>query len=150
MRTVSPQGLGLLSDVAEGLVNRMFQVGRVAVSLEDLINGVKTKRYPEARIRRLLLCALLGLRKNELQTPPPFGRILALNERGAEILSEAKGKARIVFGTSLKAIADMDIQLFKHYAAMSSITSDVYGLASREIRPCGGDFTTPVQVLKNI
>ena len=150
MRTVSPQDLGLLADVDEGLVNRMFQVGRVAVSLEDLINGVKTKRYPEARVRRLLLCALLGIRKNELQTPPPFGRILALNERGTEILSEAKGKARMVFGTSLKAIADMDNQLFKHFAAMSSITSDVYGLASREIRPCGVDFTAKVGVMKNI
>lgn len=151
MRTISPQDLAQLADVDEGLANRMFQVCRVALSMEDLINGIKTKRYPESRVRRILLCAMLGLKRKELESAPPFGRILALNDKGAEILAAAKDKAKLPYGTSLKSLADLKAEtpIFKHFAAISSITSDVYGLASREIRPCGIDFTTKITALKS-
>ena len=99
-------------------------------SLDEALHAIKTKRYPMARIRRLLLCLLVGLRKEDLQTPPPYGRVLALNERGCEILAAAKGKSTIPFATSLAKLGEISPQA-RRYVELEARAADVYGLATR-------------------
>ena len=59
-------------------------------SLDELLFTVKTKRYTMARIRRIMLSLLIGITKTDMKQLPPYGRILAFNERGKEILAKAK------------------------------------------------------------
>ena len=55
--------------MSEGLENRLTAAVREAVSLDDLYTRLKTKRYPHARLRRLVLDAALGF-PAELPMPP--------------------------------------------------------------------------------
>ena len=79
---------GALDDLpfdAEGLSNRI----RKAVSepdLESVTAAVKTKRYARSRIRRMLLCAALGVKAADMEIPVSYVRVLAADERGREIL----------------------------------------------------------------
>ncbi|MBQ7784154.1 MAG: nucleotidyltransferase family protein, partial [Oscillospiraceae bacterium] len=79
LRTMSPPELATVPDVGQGLENRIFQVAKMATSLDQLLDGIKVKRYPMARIKRILLNALFGVRTDDLKVPPIYGRILALN-----------------------------------------------------------------------
>ena len=45
-----------------------------------------------ARIRRLCVCAALGIPAGAAAGKPPYARVLALNERGKRILHEAEVK----------------------------------------------------------
>lgn len=56
-----------------------------------------------ARIRRLVLCAFLGITGNELKNPPAYARILGMNSNGREIL--AAGEHKLPVDTSLSALA---------------------------------------------
>ena len=44
------------------------------------------KRYPNARLRRILLSACLGITEKEAHRPPPYAKILGFGPRGLEIL----------------------------------------------------------------
>lgn len=150
LRTMSSQELSMTPDVGQGLENRIFQAARMATSLEDLLDKIKVKRYPMARLKRILFNALFGIRTDDLKVPPTFGRILALNDRGAEILKMAgslpEDRLSIPFSSSLKDFAEAGKQNKNVMRAvgMTTISSDVYNLGSRNIRPSGLDFTGKV------
>ena len=52
---------------------------------------VKSKRYTQTRIQRILLYALLGFTKEDMETSKkidPYIRVLGCNSKGKEMLSE--------------------------------------------------------------
>ena len=151
-RTAIPQFVAEIPDVALGLENRIVQAGRSATSLDGFMDIVGTKRYTQAKFRRILLNMYIGIRKADLQIPPAYGRVLAFNEKGAEILKAAseqeKGKFTIPFSTGIKELIDMKVPQIMRQAELTCRSSDLYMLASREIRPCASDFTSKVEISK--
>lgn len=129
LRMVTQEELADQFEMGPGLDGRIL-AARSCNSLDEALHAIKTKRYPMARIRRLLLNLLIGIRKEDLQTPPPYGRVLALNERGCEILAAAKGKSTIPFATSLAKLSELSPQA-KRYTQLEARAADVYGLATR-------------------
>jgi predicted nucleotidyltransferase len=144
LRTSNSEKLKNIPDVGQGLENRIFEA-RTASSLKELFFTIKTKRYPMARIRRILLNTLLDIEKTDLVNPPPFGRILAVNQRGCDILSEAKTKASIPFATSLAKLGEIN-DIARRFAHLEANAGDIYALATKEIGPCGKDYTTKISV----
>ena len=81
--------------VSEGLEHRLRKYSSMAPTIEDLLGSLRTKRYPMSRMRRVLLCACLGLGSEDAALPPPYIRVLGMNEVGMKLLSAAKGKAQL-------------------------------------------------------
>lgn len=155
LRTVSPQYIADTPDVAQGLENRIVQAGRTATSIDHFFELVNTKRYTQAKFRRVLLNMFLGIRKSDMQIPPAYGRVLAFNEKGAEIIKEAgelaekePNKFTIPFTHSLKDLLDMKIPQITRQAEITCRSTDLYMLASRDVRPCAADFTTKIEIDK--
>lgn len=72
----------------EGLGNRLYQASRTGGTLEAVLAAAKTKRYPLARLRRMVLAAWLMLPE-----PPeevPYLRVLAANETGRRLLRQMR------------------------------------------------------------
>ena len=152
MRTISIPDLKTTAGVGQGLENRIFQAGHVACSLEQLISLIKTKRYPEARVRRIILNTLIGIKNEDIRVAPVFGRILALNDRGAEIIRMAgslpESKFCFPFSTSYREVAKSPNKRIQRTMALNNLASDIYTMASRTSRPGGMDFTVPVRLQK--
>lgn len=91
LRSMTKDEFRALPDLSEGLENRVFTAARKARSLEELYFLIKTKRYPLARIRRIVLAAFLGVRKEDAAGLPPYVRILGIGRGGTEILRKAGG-----------------------------------------------------------
>ena len=103
LRTMSIQEIANLPDVLEGLENLIKDVSNKTNNLIDLINGIKSKRYTQTRIQRILLYALLGITKKDMEYSKkivPYVRILGCSENGKILLSQINNKAKII--TSLK------------------------------------------------
>ncbi|MDR0918375.1 MAG: nucleotidyltransferase family protein [Oscillospiraceae bacterium] len=144
LRNTTIESLRDVPDIGQGLENRIYDA-RTATSLKELFFTIKTKRYSMARIRRILLNTLLGIRKSDLINPPPFGRILAVNQRGCDILSVAKTKASIPFATSLAKLGEIN-DTARHFADLEARAGDIFALATKEIQPCGKDFTAKIAI----
>ena len=95
IRSMSIEDFKALPDVSEGLEYRLFDAVKTSVYLEEILEKVKTKRYTLSRIRRIILCAILGIKKEDVLAPVPFVRVLGFNENGAKILKKAKETATL-------------------------------------------------------
>lgn len=71
LRTKTPEQLSTLRGAGEGLENRLYAAAREAETVNDLYDRLKTKRYPTARLRRLVLDAVLDVPAAGLPALPP-------------------------------------------------------------------------------
>ena len=94
-----PDGLRSVAGVSEGLEHRLRRAALFARSFEELIESVRSKRYPLARIRRLLLHLLLRLSADDAkifdEQGPLYARVLAFNDDGRRLLRKIKKRAEI-------------------------------------------------------
>ncbi len=95
LRSMSVEDFKNLPDVSEGLEYRLFDAVKSSAYLEETLEKVKTKRYTHSRIRRIIICAFLGIKKADVLLPVPFIRVLGFNENGAKILKKAKETATL-------------------------------------------------------
>ena len=83
-------------NVDEGLENRIKKYIYKCNSLEELINKIKTKRYTHNKIKRMLLCILLGITKDyNKQKKLEYIRVLGFNKKGEKYLKEIKEFSKI-------------------------------------------------------
>jgi len=139
LRQLTKEDFKKISDLSEGLENKIFFSSRVAVSLEELYNMIKSKRYTLARIRRLVLSAFLNIDSTFFLKSPPYIRILGLSDRGAEHLSGIKTSVPII--TKGTQIRELDSACQKVFETESRAT-DIYALTLGKPQPTGIEFTS--------
>lgn len=144
LRCSTVEEIAAINDVGQGLENRIFGA-RMAGSLDELLFTVKTKRYTMARIRRIMLSLLIGITKDDMKQLPPYGRILAFNERGTEILAQAKSKAKIPFGSSIAKLSQLG-DIAERFAELEIRASDVYGLSLKTVTSAQKDYRAKIMI----
>ncbi|MCX7614355.1 MAG: nucleotidyltransferase family protein [Clostridiales bacterium] len=118
-----------LPDISEGLDKRLFRAVQTGLSFEEICKHAKTKRYAHSRIRRILLCAYLGITKEMAAYNPPYLRVLAFNTKGQALLKQMKNSAELPLITkpaSVNALSDNAKRFFE----LESTATDLYYMAS--------------------
>lgn len=92
IRSMSLEELSQIPDVNEGFEQLLFKAVRKCVTVEELLEAVKSRRYTMARCKRILICALLGIRSELAETllsSPEhlYLRVLGLQRIGRGLLS---------------------------------------------------------------
>ena len=91
--------------------------------MEDIITAVKSKRYTYTRLSRMIMCAFLGLTEADIRSPAPYARVLALNDRGRDILKLARQSG---------VFPNIGEKVDHPYQAIENRCSALYGLFSTE------------------
>ena len=84
----------------EGIANRLRDAFRHDASRKAILADAKTKRYPEARLSRMLTHALLQISQADLdaQPTPPGTLLLGLTKKGIPLLKRAQENSLPVYG----------------------------------------------------
>ena len=90
LRTMCREEYMALPGDAEGLSLRLMKFAVNAGNVEEILEKAATKRYAVSRLRRMMLCAYLGVTARDMGQPHEFVRILAASRRGTEILRRMK------------------------------------------------------------
>ncbi len=90
LRTMTDAEFEALPYGSEGLWRKLMHTSRREAALEDILTSVKSKRYTRSRLDRMVMCAFLGITKEMLAAEVPYTRVLAFNDRGRALLSQAK------------------------------------------------------------
>lgn len=90
LRTMTDAEFEALPYGSEGLWRKLMYASRQASSLEDILSAVKSKRYTRTRLDRMVMCAFLGITDAMISSTVPYVRILAFNDKGRQILNQAK------------------------------------------------------------
>lgn len=141
LRTMDLTDFASLPYISEGLEHRLYQSSRTAGSIDELLEAVKTRRYPTARLRRILWAALLGMPRENAYPIPPYIRVLAMNKHGREILSAASPTPPIL--TRAAQVRDLPAEAQALFTLECRAT-DLHALALTIPSPCGTDLTNKI------
>ena len=113
LRNMPLEKIAELPDVSEGLENLLKKAANSCNTIEELINIVKSKRYTETRIRRILLYSLLKITKKDMaisKKTMPYIRVLGCNDKGKFLISKIiSANPRINVITSVKKFEDINM-----------------------------------------
>ena len=104
---------------------------RSCASVEEILAATKSKRYTLSRLRRMLLCAVLGLTEDDLAKKAPYVRVLAFNDRGRALLRERKARYSLVNAGETPPDAA--------FYALETRAADLYSLFSWDVPRPGGE-----------
>ena len=92
-----------------------------------------------------MLSLLIGITREDMKQLPPYGRILAFNDRGREILARAKDNAAIPYASSIAKLSQLG-DTAKRFAELEIRASDVYGLAMETVSSAQKDYRAKIML----
>jgi len=138
-RGTNPDKLDNIAGMEPGLAKRLSEKSKESTGYEEFINLCVSKRYTHHRIRRVVLCSLLGI----TQAPPPqYIRVLALNSKGAKILKELKENCELEVITKITNSNHRDNPMLMQ----DILATDIASLCVN--RKASMDYTTAPIVIK--
>lgn len=148
LRKMTVEEIADLPDVSEGLQFAIKKAANEANNLKDLISNIKSKRYTQTRIQRILLYALLGIDKKLMENSRkvvPYVRVLGFTQKGKSLLSEiSRRNPKLNIITSLKKYMNQNQNKNKVLAEMLEkdiFATDVYTLGYIGDSKANLDFT---------
>ncbi len=152
LRKMSLEDISKLPDVSEGLENSIKNAADSCNTIEELINIVKTKRFTQTRIQRILLYSLLGITKKQMdisRKTMPYVRVLGFNNKGKELISEMmrlNPKLNVV--TSVKKYIDtVANRNLKEMIETDILATNIYTLGYYSDSYSNLDYTNKIEIL---
>ena len=127
LRRFTPEMLRRYLGGEDGLEYRLADAIRGNVTFDAICAAAQTRRYPLARVRRVLLRAWLDL-PHHIPPEPAYVRVLAIGARGREILRRMKTTCSlpvIVKPTTARRLPDT----LQPALARDALADDLYALA---------------------
>ena len=109
-----------------GLANRLCRAAREARCVDELLALVRTKRYTDSHLRRVMLYCLAGVRAEDMEAMPAYTTLLAANERGRALLAERR-RADGVTVVTKPADAPADTRQYALTARMDALVTLAQG-----------------------
>jgi len=102
---MTAEDLAVIENIGGGLEQRLAEAVKVCNSASELADCVKSKRHIHARIRRGIVCAALGITKEDISSGVSYIRVLGANATGRQLLREMKQKASLPVVSNLSDLA---------------------------------------------
>ncbi len=138
-----------LPDVSEGLENKIKAAANNCNTLDELIANIKSKRYTQSRIQRILLYALLNITQkdiNQSKRVTPYIRVLGFNKHGKRIISAiaaANPKLKIIVSVK-KFLENSSDNVLKNMISKDILATNIYTLGYKNDSIANLDFTHKV------
>lgn len=133
VRSLGLAGLAQMAEVGEGLEHRIMRCASRAHDISDIISYIKTKRYTQSKIRRMLLGILLGTERANFekmqQLGPPYVRVLGFRRGAEQLLKNMSAATTLPVITSLKAARKLPAQA-RQCLAEEMAAADIYYLSA--------------------
>ena len=152
LRKMTVKQIAELPDVTEGLEYAIKNAANSCNSLLELVNIIKSKRYTQTRIQRILVYALLGITKKDMANArkvTPYARVLGFNKNGREMLSDICSiNPRINMITSVKKYEDQNInKVLREMLEKDIFDTNVYTLGYEDDSWANLDYTNKLVIV---
>ena len=154
LRRMTIEEIANLPDVTEGLENKIkFSVSNFT-TLDKVIENIKSKRYTQTRIQRILVYCLLGITKKDYnisKRTTPYIRVLGFNKHGKKIISAiASNNPKLKIIISLKRFLDSNPDSStKQLLSKDILATNIYTLGLKENPVANLDYTHKIIEIKS-
>lgn len=141
LRRMSEEDFRPYDGGGEGLYHRFYRAVHTAGTLDGILAAAKTKRYPLARLRRMLLQSYLGVPQAAQGETPPYLRVLGANARGRALLGQMRKTAALPVVTKPGHIRRLDGRAQRVFD-QEARCADLYALAYPDLAQAApeGDY----------
>ena len=155
LRSMTTAEIKGLPDVSEGLENAIKNAADSCNNIIDFVNIVKSKRYTQTRIQRILIYTLLGITQKMMDTSrkvTPYIRVLGFNENGKRLISEALAKnPKLNIITSVKKYMETNKnKTLKEMLQMDIYATNIYTLGYEKDSWSNLDYTNKIVTMDDI
>ena len=133
LKSADLEDLSKLPDISEGLENKIYNALCKCDNLENLFNLIKSKRYTMSRIKRIIMCAYLGIDKKTQSSRPPYIRLLGATTEGLEILNVMKQTAKLPIVSRFLDFSNEE-HFSKEVFNIECRATDLYGVFSEKLK----------------
>lgn len=140
LRKAQAKDFSDVPDVSEGIENRIINAAKTACTLSEVFDTAKTKRYTHARIRRIVLCAFLGIKQTHIACGMPYIRVLGFTGKGKELLRRARSTAELPIVMRAGDVSQLS-DIAERSFSLECTATDIFNLSLPNIRPCGTEMT---------
>lgn len=130
LRSMSLDDMRALPDVKEGLYSTLYDASRRFSSVSEILERLKSKRYTLARLKRLLMCALLRIDASYLSMEPGYIRVLGVRSERKDLLKELVTCAKLPVILSARDVNSLDARaqdMFERDCFASDVYSQLTG-----------------------
>lgn len=151
LRKKSITEISQLPDVSEGLEFAIKKAANNFNTIDEILNSIKSKRYTITRLQRILLYALLDIKKEDLETSKnvvPYIRVLGFNSKGTKLLSNIhKSNPNLPIITQVKKFLDNENSnsVLKNMLECDIFATNIYTIGFKNNSLCNLDFTHRIE-----
>lgn len=147
LRRMSIEQLRSLPDVTEGLENLLYSACRSCSDIASLLAAVKSRRYTMARLKRICMCALLGIYGSPIKKLDSlFIRVLGIRREAQSLLSALHEKSELPVITRYKDVSKLSEKQLE-LMALEMRCADIAALGRPSPSPVKSDFSYPLIIV---
>lgn len=145
LRSMSSDSISKIMDVSEGLEHRIKRAAVSSSCVAELVENIRSKRYTETRIKRILTNTLLGISKETVLSFKEAGglqyiRVLGFSEKGRKLLSMIKNKCPLPVITNIGDYKKYNNHYLEKMLEFDMISSDIYTSSYTNIKKRSGGY----------
>jgi cytidyltransferase-like protein len=134
LRKIKKEDLINFPGVKEGLENKLINSLCEGNYLDEIVSLVKSKRFTETRIKRILIEILLELNNQFDNSTPEYLRVLAFNEKGRDILNKINQKSSLPVITKFADFYNKSDLRSKKLLDLEIISTNIYTQIQKDIK----------------
>lgn len=138
-----------INNVTGGIENRIADAIKNSDNLSELYDRIKSRHYTHSRIRQIILSAVLGIKKSDLDRGVSFIRVLAFNDKGREVLHQMKKSASIPVVSNLSKVNEMKNEFITIDAKLDYNAGKLYNLLLNSRNFSNPEYETHPVYVKN-
>ena len=146
LRTMSTKQIADLPDVSEGLENLISKSAGETNSITELIEKIKSKRYTQTKIQRILMYALIGINKKDMEISgetTPYIRILGMNEQSKKHIKNIEKNGNVII--SVKEFEKNNKnEIYRKLHEIDKKATDIYSIGFEKNSKASLDYTTRI------
>ncbi len=147
LRRMDSEQLRALPDVSEGLENLIYSACRAHADIGSVLSAVKSRRYTMARLKRICMCALLGIYGSPMKRPDGlFIRVLGIRREAQPLLSALHERSELPVVTRYKDVAKLN-EKQRELMAIELRCADIAALGRPSPSPAISDFSHPLIIV---
>ena len=152
LRKMTVKEIEDLPDVTEGLEHSIKNAVSMSNDINHILDVIKSKRYTQTRLQRILIYALLGITKKDViasRKVNPYIRVLGFNEKGRNLISrinKQNPKATVI--TSVKKFkTSNNSKVYSRMLDIDIFSTDVYTIACKSNPIANLDYTNNMVII---
>ncbi len=134
-----------IANMAEGVENRIEESIKNSVSLNDICDSVKTKRYTHSRIRRAVLSLIFGITNEDLLISVPYCRMLGFNTKASKTVGALADKSKLPFIVNYSDFFKHDNQNINRVFELENKSTNIYNLILNSAEVCSTEMTYSIK-----